>query len=97
MGTRKRGLLALGLLLGAWAGAPVATANSGQGGDFSLTGRFTDYQRADRGRPGWGEGDEISFRFDLFHHQEQAGDGDGLCTITRYDRQTRGFTASTVH
>lgn len=45
-------------------------------------------------RPGWGEGDEISSRFDLFHHQEQAGDGDGLCTITRYDRHTRGFTAA---
>jgi hypothetical protein len=87
-------LVTTGLLLaGTSITSPAAWANGGNGGDFTLTGEFTDFDTDDRGKEGFSEDDEFTFAFDLFDHDDEAGDGDGECKLTNVERRKREFDA----
>jgi hypothetical protein len=83
-------VITTGLMLGGgFISAPSAFARHGHDKHFSLIGRFTDFDRDDRGRDGPSEGDKYSFKFDLFdydHDWDDAGRGDGDCVLTEVDR-----------
>lgn len=85
---------------GLTAGSPAAWAHEAHseanhdGDDFTVFGRFTDFDRQDNGEEGWSEGDEVSFAYDLFQRGEgQVGDGDGTCVITQLDKDDHEFEA----
>jgi hypothetical protein len=88
---RKLAVVVASALLGGLVGAPSAMAGDDE--DFTLTGRFTEFDREDNGDRGWSEGDEVDFAFDLFDGRDDAGDGDGTCVITKLDRDDREFAA----
>ena len=88
---RKLAIVVTSALLGGLVGAPSALA--GEDDDFTLSGRFTEFDREDNGDRGWSEGDEVDFAFDLFDGRDDAGDGDGTCVITKFDRGERDFAA----
>lgn len=88
---RKLAIVVTSALLGGLVGAPSALA--GEDDDFTLSGRFTEFDREDNGDRGWSEGDEVDFAFDLFDGRDDAGDGDGTCVITELDRGKRDFAA----
>ena len=88
---RKLAIVVTSALLGGLVGAPSALA--GEDDDFTLSGRFTEFDREDNGDRGWSEGDEVDFAFDLFDGRDDAGDGDGTCVITEFDRGERDFAA----
>ena len=88
---RKLAIVVASALLGGLVGAPSALA--GEDDDFTLSGRFTEFDREDNGDRGWSEGDEVDFAFDLFDGRHDAGDGDGTCVITELDRRKRDFAA----
>ena len=80
------------LVVGNSIASPAAWAHS-KGGDFTLTGEFTDFDAKDRGKDGFSEDDEFSFAFDLFDHDDEAGDGDGECKLTEAKKRDRDFKA----
>lgn len=90
-----------GVMLGGMTvGAPSAWAHQGDthgssdDGDFTVYGRFTDFDKEDNGEAGWSEGDVVTFAFDLFQKGEgQVGEGDGECTVTEADKAEREFSA----
>jgi len=88
---RKLAIVVTSALLGGLVGAPSALA--GEDDDFTLSGRFTEFDREDNGDRGWSEGDKVDFAFDLFDGRDDAGDGDGECVITELDRGERSFAA----
>lgn len=88
---RKLAIVVASALLGGLVGAPSALAGDDE--DFTLSGRFTEFDREDNGKHGWSEGDEVDFAFDLFDGRHDAGDGDGTCVITEFDRHDHDFAA----
>ncbi|MGH9023337.1 MAG: hypothetical protein ACRDV9_09620 [Acidimicrobiia bacterium] len=92
---RRRTLLAAVatamLVGGIGVGAPAALAHQ-RNDDFTLNGRITDFDHQDRGRDGWSAGDKISFEYDF----RNEGDGDGVCKITKLDRNDHEFEADCV-
>jgi hypothetical protein len=78
----------------AWAhGASDGGSHHKGDGDFTLFGRFTDFEKEDNGKEGWSEKDVVTFAYDLFDRGGRAGDGDGSCTITELDKDDHEFAA----
>jgi hypothetical protein len=95
-------LVTTGLMLGGSSiAAPPASAHHDHHKDFSLTGRFTDFDKEDHGQDGPRKGDRYTFGFDLLDDGHDAGNGDGDCVLTEvgdkhddnHDGRGRDFTA----
>jgi hypothetical protein len=89
-----------GIVLGGMTvGSPSAWAHghshgSSGDGDFTVYGRFTDFDKQDNGEEGWSEDDVVTFAYDLFEKGAgRVGDGDGECTITELNKDEHDFSA----
>jgi hypothetical protein len=81
------------LLAGLTVASPAAWAERGSADDFTVYGKFTDFDYDDNGKDGKSKGDVLTFAYDLYERGGQAGAGDGTCVITELDRADHDFAA----
>lgn len=83
------------VLLGAVVLAPPASASH----DVKVWGVVTDFDQEDNGDEGFGEGDVVRMRADLFDEDgDQAGRSRSACEVTEYDHdEVRGHDSHGGH